>query len=82
MTTRGSRHRTFRGLSDQDWEDLEEATKGRGTDRSTVIRDFIRYYLRRPGAKLPKRPDATATNEPAQDNTQTGPENTQKDHAQ
>jgi hypothetical protein len=29
-----------------------------GTDRSAVLRDFIAWYLRRPGAKMPKRPDA------------------------
>lgn len=25
-------------------------------DRSTVLREFIRWYLREPGAKAPKRP--------------------------
>lgn len=25
-------------------------------DRSTVLRDFIAWYIRQPGAKLPKRP--------------------------
>lgn len=25
-------------------------------DRSTVLRDFIRWYVREPGAKMPKRP--------------------------
>lgn len=26
-------------------------------DRSAVLRDFIDWYLREPGAKMPKRPD-------------------------
>jgi len=28
-----------------------------GTDRAKVINQFLRWYLHRPGAKLPKRPD-------------------------
>lgn len=27
------------------------------TDRSAVLREFVAWYLRRPGAKLPKRPE-------------------------
>ena len=27
-----------------------------GTDRAKVINQFLRWYLRRPGAKLPERP--------------------------
>jgi len=26
-------------------------------DRSAVLRDFIRWFSRQPGAKMPKRPD-------------------------
>lgn len=57
MATRGTKKRTFRGLSDQDWDELGAAAEQQHTDRSSLLRDFIRYYLRRPGAKLPKRPD-------------------------
>jgi predicted transcriptional regulator len=31
------------------------------TDRSALIRDFIRWMVREPGAKLPKRPAAPPT---------------------
>lgn len=36
-----------------DWDDLR-AVAGRGAAK--VIREFIRWYLRRPGAKMPVRP--------------------------
>ena len=26
-------------------------------DRSSVLRDFIRWFVREPGAKMPRRPD-------------------------
>jgi len=41
-------------ISDEDWNDLGEATE----NRSQVIRDLIAWYLRRPKAKLPTRPPA------------------------
>lgn len=41
---------------DQDvWDDLEgKVGKGR---RATIINELLRWYLRKPGAKLPQRPD-------------------------
>jgi hypothetical protein len=51
----GTQHRSVR-VSNEDWTDLETATKGLSSDRGTVIKQFIRWYLRRPGAKLPERP--------------------------
>lgn len=41
------------------WERFGVATTADGTDRSTVLRDFMRWYVREPGAKVPKRPDGT-----------------------
>jgi hypothetical protein len=38
------------------WADFGDATTTMDTDRSKAIREFIDWYLRRPGAKLPKRP--------------------------
>ena len=52
-----TQHRSVR-ISDEDWADLETATGSSGSDRGTVIKQFIRWYLRRPGAKLPERPTA------------------------
>ncbi|MFC8723680.1 hypothetical protein [Streptomyces bacillaris] len=45
-----------------DWVAFDEATraqrpKGRGP-RGQVLREFMRWYMRRPGAKLPERPPA------------------------
>lgn len=40
------------------WDDLGPAAQKVGHDRSGVIRQFVRWYLRRPGADLPQRPSA------------------------
>jgi len=45
-------------IDDADWEDAERATAAMGTDRAKAINQFLRWYLRRPGAKLPERPPA------------------------
>jgi hypothetical protein len=42
--------------SDDDWADLDTASDGR---RPEVVRELIRWYLRRPGSRLPERPAAT-----------------------
>ena len=41
--------------ADEDWADLDTASDGRRPD---VVRELIRWYLRRPGARLPDRPVA------------------------
>jgi hypothetical protein len=41
-------------IPDDEWNDLGAAAGVR--NRTHVIRDFVRWYLRRPGAKLPERP--------------------------
>lgn len=51
--------RRFRAPDDE-WEPFGAATRavhpeGR-SPRARVIREFIRWYMRRPGAKLPERP--------------------------
>jgi hypothetical protein len=51
----GTQHRSVR-ISEEDWTDLEKTTKAVESDRATVIKEFIRWYLRRPKAKLPPRP--------------------------
>lgn len=38
------------------WDEFGEATAGHKDGRSGVLRDFIRWYLRKPGAELPARP--------------------------
>lgn len=39
------------------WYDFDAAAKAMGTERATVIRELIDWYIREPGAKLPSRPD-------------------------
>lgn len=51
-----TQHRSVR-VSDDDWADLDTAAKLAGTDRATLIKQFIRWYLRRSGVKLPERPE-------------------------
>ncbi|MGW6557923.1 hypothetical protein [Streptomyces hydrogenans] len=43
-------------ILDEDWSDFAAAADEVGSDRATLVREFIRWYLRRPGAKLPSRP--------------------------
>ena len=40
------------------WARFGDAVKARGVDRSAVLRDFMAWYARDAGAKMPKRPDA------------------------
>ena len=60
-----SKHRSVR-FSDEDWADLELATAAQSSDRGTVIKELVAWYLRRPGAKLPKRPEVDRL-EPTED---------------
>ena len=56
-------------LDDHLWTRFDEAI-GRtnpDSDRSKVLRQFIAWYVREPGAKLPARPSAVT-----QDDTPTG----------
>ncbi|MBW8703731.1 hypothetical protein MBT84_29470 [Streptomyces sp. MBT84] len=48
-----TKHRSVR-IEDQDWADL--ADRAPGGDRAAVIKDLLRWYLRRPDAELPERP--------------------------
>jgi hypothetical protein len=50
-------------IPDDEWLPFADATKEAGLARAEAVRDFIRWYLRRPGAKLPARPDAGSWSE-------------------
>jgi hypothetical protein len=54
--------RTFR-LEDDLWRDFGAATD----DRSAAVRAFVEWYVRRPGARLPRRPDISRTADPITD---------------
>lgn len=53
-----TQHRSVR-ISDDDWRDLLAAAKTQGSDRGTVIKELVAWYLHRPGATRPQRPDPT-----------------------
>lgn len=44
------------------WARFGDAAGAR--NRSAVLRDFIRWYLREPGARMPKRPDPGPGHDP------------------
>ncbi|MDG4788074.1 hypothetical protein O7626_19370 [Micromonospora sp. WMMD1102] len=54
--TRGTPTRPIR-IDPTLWERFGRAVALLGGDRSGVLREFIRWYVREPGAKMPKRPD-------------------------
>lgn len=58
MPREGSPNRAFRMEDIGLWTRFGEVAE---PDRSAVLRDFIRWYVREPEAKLPKRPDVTRT---------------------
>jgi hypothetical protein len=53
-----TKHRSIR-IEDELWAALGQAAQTVGVDRSTLIRQLVRWYVRDPGAKLPQRPDPT-----------------------
>ena len=57
-------HRAVR-IDDETWEELGGAAAAAGTDRSAVLRELARWWLRRPGAKMPPRPAGSQTREPS-----------------
>ncbi|PBC71550.1 hypothetical protein BX265_6160 [Streptomyces sp. TLI_235] len=52
-------------IPDDEWLPFADAAQESGTSRAEAVREFIRWYLRRPGAKLPPRPDAGTWSAPA-----------------
>ncbi|MET7956366.1 hypothetical protein ABZT07_20660 [Streptomyces sp. NPDC005317] len=52
-------------IPDGEWLPFDAAAKAQGQTRAGVVRELIRWYLRRPGAKLPVRPEAGPWSAPA-----------------
>ena len=51
------RHRMFRALFSIDDEDWKTFGKHAGNGkRPQILRSFVAWYIRKPGAKLPERP--------------------------
>ncbi|MFD5577279.1 hypothetical protein [Streptomyces pseudogriseolus] len=40
-----------------EWYDFDLAAKAQGSERAAVIRAFIDWYIGKPSAELPQRPD-------------------------
>lgn len=59
--------RGIRNVDDQLWEDFAAATAAQGVDRSAETRKFWEWYVRRPGAALPERPEPGAIQKPPSD---------------
>lgn len=57
----GSRRKTpprSTQIDDQPWTKFGDDAEAIGMTRSGVMRDLVLWWIRWPGAKLPKRPDA------------------------
>jgi metal-responsive CopG/Arc/MetJ family transcriptional regulator len=52
------KQRVLRGIDDDLAEDFDKAARNSGSDRSAVTRQLWEWYVGRPGAKLPERPDS------------------------
>jgi hypothetical protein len=61
MPREGSTNRAFRLPDVGLWERFGDVAE---PDRSEVLREFIRWFLGEPGAKLPRRPDVHRTDSP------------------
>lgn len=55
MTGKGTDRQTFR-LDAEDWAEFGRLAGMQDSDRATVLREFIRWYARKPKSPLPKRP--------------------------
>ena len=53
-TTGHTPHRQVR-MDEATWQRLGAVAAERGTDRSAIIRDLVRWWLREPGARMPGR---------------------------
>ncbi|WP_146174724.1 hypothetical protein [Umezawaea tangerina] len=56
---RGTARQTIR-VDEVLWEQFGAQAMRSGGDRSALLRDFIRWYVREPGARMPKRPEVGA----------------------
>jgi hypothetical protein len=51
------KQRVLRGIDDELVTAFDAATRAVGSDRSNVTRQLWEWFARRPGAKLPERPE-------------------------
>jgi hypothetical protein len=59
-----NQHRTklrgVRNVDDELWGDFGDATARDSSDRSAELRRYMEWYVGRPGAELPDRPEPPA----------------------
>lgn len=55
-----TQHRSIR-VPDDTWTTAMDVARANGTSVGEVVRDFLDWWLRTPGAKMPKRPDVNRT---------------------
>lgn len=53
---RGTARQTIR-VDEELWTRFGAQAEAAGTDRSTLLREFMRWYAREQGARMPKRPE-------------------------
>jgi hypothetical protein len=51
------KQRVLRGIDDQLAEDFDTAARRSGSDRSAMTRALWEWFVGRPGAELPERPE-------------------------
>lgn len=51
-----TKQQNFR-LPDEIWDEFGTAARSMRTDRSRLLVEFVMWYLRLPGARLPARPN-------------------------
>ena len=64
----GQKLRGVRGVDQDLWDDFDAAAKTMGSDRSAVSRSLWEWYVGRPGAELPPRPQPRRPGPHPQDN--------------
>lgn len=55
------KQRVVRGISDELTADFDAATHSADSDRSNITRQLWEWFVRRPGAELPERPEPPAS---------------------
>lgn len=54
-----TQHRSVR-VPDDVWEEVKDRSHQLGTSGGELVRQFLEWWLRKPGAKMPKRPPASS----------------------
>lgn len=57
VPTKGNPRRTVR-VDAETWDRFGHAAESLGKERATLLRDYIDWLLRKPGAPEPKQPDS------------------------